>query len=71
MPKERPQVQDRLDSLRETYGVTLFERTRNDDNDEVTFWATLPDGDKFAGRGASTDEAVSALERKLDRGVGT
>jgi hypothetical protein len=71
MPKERPQLQDRLDSLRETYGVTLIERTRNDDTNEVTFFATLPDGDRLAGRGDTSDAAVKALEKKLDSGVGS
>lgn len=70
MPKDRPQLQDGLDSLVETYHITNVERTRNDDTDEVTFWATLPDGDKLAGRGATTAEALQHLAKKLDSGVG-
>ena len=65
MPKERPQLQDRIDALVESKGVTLVERQRNDDDESVTFWATLPDGDKLSGKGATTEEALSALETKL------
>ena len=61
-------LQDRLDALCETAGVTpaAIERTRDVETNDVTFWISLPDGDKIAGKGPTTEAAIAALEKKLE-----
>lgn len=64
----QPTLQDRLDALLESHGLTMaaVERRRDPDTNAVTFWVTLEDGDKIAGKGTTTADAIAALETKLE-----
>lgn len=65
------QLQDRLDAIRDSLGHSeetpiIPERKVLDDGTVIMAITLLDGGDRISGRGATTEEAVDDLERKLE-----
>ena len=58
-------LNERIEAMCESAGVNGAALERKRDDSGVTFWITLVDGDKLSGKGATTEEAFTALETKL------
>lgn len=68
---EREQLQDRIDRLKGVQGSdptkVEFRRRVDTRSGLVTALMYFPDGDRFGGQGKTTEEAVTALEDKLNK----